>query len=77
MLGDLTGIPEDALLDMVRLIVSKPGEISREDRANLYQVNAELAKRDHASRKARRKQVTELRKMRRAIERRVHNGGNE
>ena len=43
---DLRDIPELALLDIVRLILSKPGALSERDRAELYVVNRELARRE-------------------------------
>lgn len=53
---ELAGIPEAGLLDLVRLLLSKPGDLSRKDRANLYAVNRELGRREKGMRNARRRE---------------------
>jgi hypothetical protein len=72
---DLTGIPETGLLDMVRLILSKPGPLTDTDRRELEQINQEITDRDKdGAREARREQY-KVRRLRLKIKEKVLDKG--
>lgn len=71
---DLTSIPETGLLDMVRLIIGRPGPLTKQDRAELEAINREFERRDKeaglAKRRERRKLLATVGLLRQAL------GGN-
>jgi hypothetical protein len=48
---DWTQVSEDGLLDVVRLILSHPGELDRGQREQLEAINREIAKREPEERR--------------------------
>ncbi len=67
MLGDITKIPDDGLLDLVRLILSRPGDLTAFDRTELDQINREFRRREPGEQARRRQEHARMRETREAI----------
>lgn len=67
-LGNITTIPDSALLDIVRLILSRPGPLTSFDRTELEQVNREFQRREPDQRNEKRREQYPVRRMRQRIQ---------
>jgi hypothetical protein len=68
---DLTGIPETGLLDMVRLILSKPGPLTDTDRRELERINQEITDRDKVGALEARRAQYKVRRLRQKIKEKI------
>jgi hypothetical protein len=67
----LTGIPETGLLDMVRIILSKPGPLTDTDRRELEQINQEITDRDKLGEREARREQYKVRRLRQKIKEKI------